>query len=151
MVWYSHLFKSFSQFIMIHTVKGFGVVNVFLEEVDVFLEFPCFLYNPVNVSNWISGLSSFSKLSLDIWRFLDGIMLSLVCKLLSMTWLVWETSVIVRWLAHSLALLFFGIGMRIDLFLSCSHCWVFQICWHIEGNTLMASSSRVLLEFCHIH
>ena len=85
MVWYSHLFKSFSQFIMIHTVKGFGVVNVFLEEVDVFLEFPCFLYNPVNVSNWISGLSSFSKLSLDIWRFLDGIMLSLVCKLLSMT------------------------------------------------------------------
>ena len=58
MVWYSHLFKSFSQFIMIHTVKGFGVVNVFLEEVDVFLEFPCFLYNPMNNGNLICGFST---------------------------------------------------------------------------------------------
>ena len=129
MVWYSHLFKSFSQFIMIHTVKGFGVVNVFLE-------FPCFLYDPANVGNWISGSSSFSKPSLDIWKFLDGIMLSLVCKILSMTLLVWEMSVTVWWLAHSLVLLFFGVGMRIDLFWSCGHCWVFQICWHTEGNTL---------------
>ena len=85
MVWYSYIFKSFPQFVMIHTVKGIGVVNVFLKEVDVCLEFPCFLYDPANVGNQISGLSSFSKPSLDIWRFLDGIMLSLVCKLLSMT------------------------------------------------------------------
>ena len=59
MVWYSHLSKSFPQFIMIHTVKGFGVVNE--TEVDVFLKFPCFLYHPANVDNLTSSSSSFSK------------------------------------------------------------------------------------------
>ena len=73
MVWYSHLSKSFPQFVMIHTVKGFSVVNE--TEIDVFLKFPCFLYNPANVGNLISGSSSFSKLSLDIWKFLVHIML----------------------------------------------------------------------------
>ena len=73
MVWYSHLFKSFPQFVMIHTVKGFGVVNE--TEVDVFLEFPCFLYDPVNVDNLISGSSSFSKPSLDVWKFLVHVVL----------------------------------------------------------------------------
>ena len=58
MVWYSHLFKSFPQFVMIHTVKGFSVVNE--TEVDVFLEFPCFLYDPANVGSLISGSSSTS-------------------------------------------------------------------------------------------
>ena len=72
MVWYSYLFKNFPQFIMIHTVKGFGVVN---EMVDVFLEFLCFLYDPVNVGNLISRSLSFSKPSLDIWKFLVHIML----------------------------------------------------------------------------
>ena len=55
MVWYSHYFKSFSQFIMIYTVKGFGTIDE--TEVDVFLEFPTFLYDPVNVGNLISGSS----------------------------------------------------------------------------------------------
>ena len=64
MVWYSHLFKSFQQFVMIHTVKGFSIVDE--TEVDVFLKFPCSLYDPVNVNNLISGSSSFSKASLDI-------------------------------------------------------------------------------------
>ena len=73
MVWYSHLFKSFPQFVMIHTVKGFSVVDE--TEVDVFLEFPCFLYNPAIVSNLISRFSVFSKHSLDIWKFLVPIML----------------------------------------------------------------------------
>ena len=73
MVWYSHLFKSFPQFVMIHTVKGFSVVSE--AEVGVFLEFPCFLYDPVNVGNLISGSSFFSKPSLDIWKFLVCIML----------------------------------------------------------------------------
>ena len=68
MVWYSHLFKSFQQFVMIHTVKGFSIVDE--TEVDVFLEFPCFLYDPVNVSNLIFGSSAFSKPSLDVWKFL---------------------------------------------------------------------------------
>ena len=72
MVWYSHFFKSSPQFLMIHTVKGFGVVDE--TEVDVFLEFPCFLYDPVNVGNLISG-STFSKPSLDVWKILVCIML----------------------------------------------------------------------------
>ena len=65
-VWYSHLLKNFLQFILIHTVKGFGTVNK--AEIDVFLEFPCFLYDPTNVSNLISS-SSFCKPSLYIWKF----------------------------------------------------------------------------------
>ena len=69
MLWYSHLFKSFPQSGMIHTVKGFSVVNE--TEVDVFPKFPCFLYEPVNVGNLISGSSSFSKPNLDIWKFLQ--------------------------------------------------------------------------------
>ena len=73
MICYSHFFKSFPQFIMIHTVKGFGTANEIV--VDVFLKFPCFLYDPVNVSNLISGSSFFSKSSLDIWKLLICLML----------------------------------------------------------------------------
>ena len=73
MVRYAHLFKNFPQFVMIHTVKGFTVVNEI--EVDVFLKFPCFLYDPENVENLISGSSSFSKPSLNFWKFLVCIML----------------------------------------------------------------------------
>ena len=69
MVWHSHLFKSFPQFVMIHTVKGFSVVNE--TEVDIFLKFPCFLNDPVNVGNLISGSFSFSKPNLGIWKFLQ--------------------------------------------------------------------------------
>ena len=73
MVWYSHLFKSFPQFVMIHTVKVFSIVNE--TEVDVFLEFPSFLYDLANVGNLIFGSASFSTPSLDIWKFLVCIML----------------------------------------------------------------------------
>ena len=58
--------------------------------------------------------------------------------------LAWEMSAIVRWFEHSLVLTFLGIGMRIDLFQTCGHCWVLQICWYIEYNTLIASFFRVL-------
>ena len=71
MVWYSHLFKNFPQFVVIHIVKGFSVVN----ETDVFLEFPSFLYDPVNVGNLISGSSAFSKPSLYIWKFSAHVLL----------------------------------------------------------------------------
>ena len=64
MVWNSHLFKNFPQFVVIHTVKGFGIVNK--AEVDVFLEFSCFFYDPTDVGNLISGSSAFSKSSLNI-------------------------------------------------------------------------------------
>ena len=72
-VWYSHLFKNFTQFVVIHTVKGFGIVNE--AEVDVFLEFPCFSYDPTDVGNLISGSSAFSKSSLNIWKFSVHILL----------------------------------------------------------------------------
>ena len=73
MVWYSHLLKNFLQFVGIHTVKGFGVVNK--EEVDVFLELCCFLSYPMDVGNLISGSSAFSKCSLKIWRFMVHVLL----------------------------------------------------------------------------
>ena len=142
MVWYSHLFKSFPQFVMIYTVKDFTIVVE--TEIGVFLEFPSFPYVPANIGNLISASSSLSKPSLDIWKFLVHIMLNPSMQDISMTLLAWEMSAIVRWLAHSLALPFLGIGMRIDLFQSCGHCWVFQICWHSECKTLMASPFRVL-------
>ena len=63
MVWYSHLLKNFPQFVVIHTVQGFSKVNEV--EVDVFLEFFCFFYDPTNVGNLISGFSSFSKIQLE--------------------------------------------------------------------------------------
>ena len=73
MVWYSHLSESFPQFVMIHTVKGFGIVNK--TEVDVFLQFPFFLYDPVDVGNLISGFSASSKSSLNIWKFMVYVLL----------------------------------------------------------------------------
>ena len=67
MFWYSHLLKNFPQFVVIHTVKGFGVVNK--AEVDVFLELSYFFYDPTDVGNLISGSSASSKFSLNIWQF----------------------------------------------------------------------------------
>ena len=73
MVWYSHLFKNFPQFVVIHTVKGFSIVNE--AEVDVFLEFSCFFYDPADVGDLISGSSAFSKTSLNIWKFTVHVLL----------------------------------------------------------------------------
>ena len=67
MVWNSHLIKNFLQFVVIHTVKGFGIVNK--AEVDVFLKLSCFFDDPADVGNLISGSSAFSKSSLNIWKF----------------------------------------------------------------------------------
>ena len=72
-VCYSHLLKSFPQFFVIHAVRSFSVVNE--TKVDVFLEFPCFLYDPANVGYLISGFSAFSKPTLNIWKFLLHILL----------------------------------------------------------------------------
>ena len=73
MVWYSHLLKNFPQFVMIHIVKGFGVVNK--AKVDIFLEFSCFFSDPTDVGNLISGSSAFSKTSLNIREFTVHILL----------------------------------------------------------------------------
>ena len=72
-VWYFHLLKNFPQFLVIHTVKGFGLVNK--AEVDVFLQLSCFFYDPVDVGSLISGSSAFSKSSLNIWKFLVHVLL----------------------------------------------------------------------------
>ena len=72
MVWYSHLLKNFPQFIVIHTVKDFGIVNK--AEVDVFLEFSYIFNDLMDVGNLISGSSAFSKTSLDIWKFMVHIL-----------------------------------------------------------------------------
>ena len=77
-VWYSHLFENLTQFVVIHTVKGFRVVNG--AEIDVFLEFSCFFYDPANVGNLISGSSAFSKSTLTIWKFLVHVLLKLSLK-----------------------------------------------------------------------
>ena len=73
MVWYSHLLKNFPQFVVIHTVKGFGIVNK--AEIDVFLELSHFFDDPADVDNLISGSSAFSKTSLNIWKLIVHVLL----------------------------------------------------------------------------
>jgi len=72
-VWYSHLFQNFPQFIVIHTVKGIGIVNK--AEIDVFLELSCFYDDPVDVGDLISGSSAFSSTSLNVWKFTVHVLL----------------------------------------------------------------------------
>ena len=119
MVWDSHPFQNFPQFIVIHTVKGFGIVNK--AEVDVFLELSCFFDDPTDVGNLISGSSAFSKSSLNIRNFAVDV---LVEALLGEFWtlLACEMSAIMQQFEHSLGLPFFGIGMKTDLFQSCGYC-----------------------------
>ena len=89
-VWYSHLFQNFPQFIVIHTVKGFGIVNK--AEIDVFLELSCFFDEPADVGNLISGSSVFSKTSLNMWKFTVYVLLNLAWRILSITLLACEMS-----------------------------------------------------------
>ena len=105
------------------TVKAFRVANE--TGVDVLLKFPCFLYDPVNVDNLISGSSAFSKPSLDVGKFLVHIMLnpSMQDFKHDLTSMGDECNCLMVWTFFSTALL--GIGIRIDLFQSCGHCWVF--------------------------
>ena len=142
MVWYSHLSKSFPQFVMINTVKGFSIVDEL--KINIFVKFPCFLYNPVNVGNLISSSSSFSKPILNIWKFLIRIMLkpSMNNFKHDLTSLGDEYNCLT--VGTFLVLPFLGIRMRIDFFQSCGHCRVLQICQHNECKTLMASPFRDL-------
>ena len=91
MVWYSHLFQNFPQFIVIYTVEGLGVVNK--TEIDVFLELSCFFDDPADVGNLISGSSACSKTSLNIWKFSIHILLKpglenfeLACEMSAIVW-----------------------------------------------------------------
>ena len=133
-VWHSHLLKNFPQFVVIYTVKGFGIVNK--AEVDVFLELSCFLEDPADIGNLISGSSVFLKFTVHI--LLKHGLDSFECYFVS----VWdECNCAVVW--TFLTLPFFGIEMETDLFQSCGHCWVFQVCWRIECSTFTASSFRI--------
>ena len=89
-VWYSYLFMNFPQFVMIHKIKGFSVVNE--AEVDVFLEFPCFFYDPMDVGNLFSGSSAFSESNLYICKVLGSWTLDLAWMILGITLLACEMS-----------------------------------------------------------
>ena len=118
-VWYSHLFQNSPQFIVIHTVKGFGTVNK--EEIDIFLELSCFFYDSMDVGNLISRSSTFSKSSLNIWKFLVHILLKPHLWNFEQYCASVLVSAIVQQFEHSLQLPFFGIGIKTDLFQSCGH------------------------------
>ena len=137
-VWSSHLFQNFPQFIVIHTVKGFDIVNK--AKVDVFLELSCFSMIQRMLAIWSLIRLPFLNPACTSGRSQFTYCWSLAWRILSITLLACKMSAIVQKFEHSLALIFFGIGMKTDLFQSCGHCWVFQICWHIEWSTLTASS-----------
>ena len=141
MVWYSHLLKNFPQFVVIHTVKDFSVINE--AEVDIFLEFFCFFCDPIHVGNLISGFSAFPKTSLNIWNFSVHVLLKPGLDNFEHYFTsMWdECNCVVVWTFFGIS--FFGVGMKNDLFQSCGHCWVFQICCHIECGTFTASSFRI--------
>ena len=114
MVCCSHLFQNFPQFVVIHTLKGFSVVNE--AEVDVFLEFSCFLHDPIDVCSLISGSSAFSKSSLNVWGFPVHLLLEPGLENFGITLLACEISTTVPLFEHSLALPFLGIRMKTDFF-----------------------------------
>ena len=93
-VWYFHLSQNFPQFIVIHTVKGFGIANK--AELDVFLELSCFFDDPTDVGNLISGSSVFSKTSLNIWEFMVHVLLNTGLENFDITLLACEMSTIVQ-------------------------------------------------------
>ena len=141
LLWYSHLLKNFPQFVVTHRVKGLGTVSKV--EVDVFLELSCFFYDSVDVGNLISGSSVFSKSSWNICKFAVHVLLKSCLEnfehLFASMWD--ECNCVVVW--ASLALPFFGTGMKTDLFPPCGYCWAFWIHWHIECGTFRASSFRM--------
>ena len=125
--WNFHLFKNIPPFVVIHTVKSFDVVNE--AKVDVFLEFPCFMIQWM-LAIWplvpLPFLNPAFTSESSQFKYSE----SLTWRILNITLPAWEVNTIVQWVVHSLALPFFGIGVKTDLFQSCGHCWVFWICWH---------------------
>ena len=119
-----------------HAVKGFGLVNK--AEVDFFQNSFAFPMIQWMLAIWSLVPLPFLNPACTWFTYWQ----SLAWRILSITSLVCEMNTIAQQFKHSLALLFFGIGMKTDLFKSCGHCWVFQICWHIECSTFIASSFR---------
>jgi len=117
-VWYFHLFQNFPQFIVIHTVKGFVIVNK--AEIDAFLELSCFFDDPVDVGNLISGSSAFSKTSLNIWKFTVHVLLKPGLE----NFQHYFTSVWDQWNC-AVAWAFFGIAFL----WGCNENWPFPVLW----------------------
>ena len=118
-VWYSHIFKNFSQFVVIHTVKGFGIINK--AEIDIFLELSCIFDNPMDVGNLISGSSAFSKSSLNVWKFTVHVLLKLGLENFEHLASMWdECDCTVVWT-------FFGIAFLWDL----NEKWPFPVLWSL--------------------
>ena len=121
--------------------NAFDIVNKL--EVDVFMELSWFFDDPMDVANLISGSSAFSKSSLNIWKFTAHVMLKPgldnVEHFFASVW--HECNCVVVWAFFGIV--FLGIGKKSKLFQSCGHCWVFQICWHIECSSFTASSFRI--------
>ena len=117
-VWYSHLLKNFPQFVVIHTVKGFGIVNK--TEVDVFLELSCFFDDPTDVGNLIFGSPAFSKSSLNIWKLMVHVLLKPDLENFEHYFVsMWdEGNVVVVWT-------FFGIAFLLDW----NENWLFAVLW----------------------
>ena len=140
-VWYSHLLKNLLQFVVIHSVKGFCVVNK--AEADVFLELSCIFDDPMDVGNLNSGSSAFSKTSLNNWKFSVHVQLKPglenVEHYFASMWNKCNCEVV--WTFFGTA--FLWDWNETDLFQSYGHCWVFQICWHTEFSTFTASSFRI--------
>ena len=147
-VCYSHLLKNFTRFIVIHTVKGFGVVHK--AEIDVFLELSCFFDDPAGVSNLISGPSAFSKISLNIWKFMVHVLLKPgLEKFERVTWLQLWGSLNILW--HCLSL---GLEWKLTF----SHLVATAEFSKFAGILSAALSQHPLwrfeiaqLEFCHLH
>ena len=140
-VWYSHHFKNFPQFVVIHTLKGFGMVNK--AKVVVFLEFFCFSYDPAVLAIWSLVPLPFLNSSLNIWKFLVHVLLKPSLENFEHYFArVWdECNCTVVWTIFGIA--FLSYWNENWPFPSCSHCWVFQICWYIECSTFTASSFRI--------
>ena len=149
-VWYSHLLKNFPEFVVVHTVKGFSIVNK--AEIAVFLELSCFFDNPVDVGSLISGSSAFPKTAWTSGSSRFTYYWSLAWRILSITLLVCEMTATVWYFEHSLALSFFWIGMKTDLtsgigygpvsaLISCENSKVTTRCW-ITINRRMLDPTR---------
>ena len=120
MVWYSHILKNFPQFIVIHTVKSVGIENK--AEIYAFLELSCFFHDPADVGNLTSASSAFSKISLNIWKFMVYILLKSGLENFDHYFASVLDECNCAVVANCLELPFFGIGMKTDLFQSCGHC-----------------------------
>ena len=133
MVWYSHLFQNFPQFVVIHTVKGFGIINK--AEVDVFLELSCFFHDPADVGNLISGSSAFSKTSLNIWKFTVHVLLKPGLENFEQYFTsVWdERNHVLVWAFFDIAFLFLFIFYFFIIFLTLQYYTGFAI--HQHGST----------------